>query len=73
MGKNGSFRMNICIQICLTRMCRAREYKINTIQVHVDPSIEIVRRLSSGCTSNNALAPSLNGYAILPSITRPER
>lgn len=35
-------------------------------------SIEIVRRESSGWTSSNALAPSLNGYVMLPSMTRPE-
>lgn len=31
-----------------------------------------MRRASSGWTSSNALAPSLKGYEILPSMTRPK-
>lgn len=33
--------------------------------------MDMVRSESSGCSVSRALAPSLNAYATLPSITRP--
>lgn len=34
-------------------------------------SMTTVSNASSGCTSKSTLAPSLNGYAMLPSMTKP--